>query len=56
MGPRRLELVRTTGILALKVPALPTVDYDSYQWLSAPPDVMRDDLTWYVDGSRLNGK
>ena len=56
VGPERLRMLRTTGFLALKLPALPQANYDSFDWLTEPPDMLRTDVRWYIDGSMMNAR
>ena len=56
VGQRSMRILRTNGMLAVKVPARPWVDYDSFQWLSSPPPADDQTLVWYIDGSAQNPK
>ena len=40
----------------MKVPRTEQPQYDAFQWLSDPPDTADPTLTWYIDGSLVNGK
>jgi hypothetical protein len=55
LTPHRLLLLRTRGLLTVAVPRRPVVDVEQVRWLTAPPDVTRDDLCWYTDGSLVDG-
>ena len=39
IGAKRLRLLQDTGMLAIKLPALPDRDYDTFQWGLAPQEV-----------------
>ena len=52
----RKKILKTAGLLALKVPAPPPRKWDSFNWLSGEPDTMRTDLRWFIDGSFINGR
>ena len=54
IGEARLKVLRTTGLLALKVPGLGSRRYDTFQWGLEPSDDLPCDVTWFIDGSRLN--
>ena len=48
-------LLDTRGLFVLKVNKPRRPEYDSFRWLSEPPDTTDDNLRWYVDGSLVNG-
>jgi hypothetical protein len=51
---RRL-LLRTRGLLALKVVVPPAVRHDTFEWLRAPPpDGDSGTWVWYIDGSLVD--
>ena len=54
IGARRTRLLCEHGLLTVAVPSRAWRKYDTFQWISQPPDVCRDDLVWYVDGSGFN--
>jgi hypothetical protein len=54
IGPRRTQLLNEHGLLTVAVPKKPWRKYDTFQWISEPPDQCRGDLVWYVDGSGYN--
>ena len=51
-----MELLKSTGLLTIKVPKLEPLEKDTFRWYSNAPDVTRSDLTWVLDGSALNSK
>jgi len=52
----RRKLANTRGLLVLRV-GVPTGPLNAeFKWLRAPPDVIPDDATWYIDGSMLGGR
>ena len=53
IGEHRLGTLRTTGLLALKLPAKQAKRYDTIQWGKQLPEGYTGDVTWYVDGSQL---
>ena len=54
IGPVRSELLATTGLLTLRLPALPPRLLDTLHWGVKPPDDLPMEVTWYIDGSRMN--
>ena len=54
MGTQRLNKLRTTGLLALRVPKLEPIEVDTFRWHSEEPDLSRSDATWVIDGSAFN--
>ena len=56
IGVDRLSKLRNTGLLAIKVPNLEPLQKDTFRWLSEPPGVTRNDLTWVIDGSAMNAR
>ena len=54
IGQERLELVRTTGLLTVRLPAMPTRRTDTLHWGVVPGDDLPEEVTWYIDGSMLN--
>ena len=52
-GEKRLKLLRTTGLLSIKVPALRSRHHDTLRWGVAPGDDLPSDATWFIDGSML---
>ena len=55
LSTQRRALLDTRGLFVLKVKKPRRPEYDSFQWLSEPPDTTDDSLRWYVDGSLVNG-
>ena len=53
IGQHRLDTLRTTGLLALKLPAKQAKCYDTLQWGKRVPDDHGGRVTWYIDGSQL---
>ena len=51
-----MQVLKTTGMLAIKVPQLKPRLYDTLHWGVRPPDNMPGDVTWYIDGSMVNPK
>jgi hypothetical protein len=52
----RANAVKTRAVLTVSIPiAEPQVQTNGWQWVSDPPDVNADDLTWVIDGSKYNG-
>ena len=51
IGERRTDLLRTRGLLAISVPRPPRQQETTIHWFTDAPDVTRDDLVWYTDGS-----
>ena len=47
----REEVMRTRGILALRLPSPVVVDEPQIRWRTDPPDVTRTDVTLVIDGS-----
>ena len=56
LNERRKHILRTTGLLAVKLPAPSRTAFDTFNWGSAPFDHSRSDVTWFIDGSMLNPK
>ena len=56
LDPKRRNLLDIRGFFVLKVPKPPSPCFDTFEWLSEPPDVTDATLTWYIDGSLVNGK
>ena len=54
IGSRRTQLLEEHGLLTVAVPKRAWRKFDTYQWISKPPDPCRRDLVWYVDGSGFN--
>ena len=54
IGARRLHILRTTGLLTLRFPALEDRNFDSFNWVEGPPDTSRTDVRWFIDGSQIN--
>ena len=53
IGESRMGTLRTTGLLALKLPAKQTKRYDTLQWGKQLPEGYEGQVTWYIDGSQL---
>ena len=51
LGPTRRAILRKTGLAALRLPRATQQTDGWFSWTSAPPDVCREDLRWYTDGS-----
>ncbi len=49
-GPR-CELLRTRGLLVVKVRVPSRPGGDSFRWLLQPPDHLTPEAVWYIDGS-----
>ena len=56
IGTKRAQLLAEHGLLTLAVPKRAWRKYDTFKWLSTPPDTTRNDLVWYVDGSGYNNR
>ena len=54
IGADRRELLATTGLLTVRLPALSSTRYDTWQWGLRPADELPDDVVWYIDGSVMN--
>ena len=52
----RRNLLDTRGLFVLRVPKPAPPRCDTFQWLSDAPDTTDSTLTWYIDGSLVNGK
>jgi len=53
LSEERANAVKTRAVLTVSIPiAEPQVQTSGWQWVSDPPDVNADDLTWVIDGSR----
>ena len=55
LSDERRMLLDTRGLFTLRVKKPRRPEYDSFRWLSHPPDVTDPSLRWYVDGSLVNG-
>ena len=56
LNAERKRILKSNGLLALKVPARKARRGDSFTWSAGPPDVTRGDCKWYIDGSMINGR
>ena len=56
LGTDRARLLRTRALLAISVPRLPVNECPCITWVTDEPDVTRNDLQWYTDGSVLNAR
>ncbi len=55
LSPQRRRLLMTRALLVIKVVVPPAINFDTFQWLRAPPtNVDGSGWTWYVDGSMLD--
>ena len=54
IGEDRLRLLRTTGLLAIKLPASPSRQHNTLQWGLQPDGNHHEGVTWYVDGSQMH--
>ena len=54
IGERRRQILRTTGLLAIKLPTPSRNEFDTFKWGSAPFDHSREDVRWFIDGSMLS--
>ena len=52
----RLHLLRTRALLAIRVPAPVVTDDTMVRWRSDVPDLTRDDLVFYTDGSLMHSR
>ena len=55
IGPDRCRLLRTRGLLALRLPKPPAERAEWFTWQLDPPEDMGL-CTWYIDGSMLDGE
>ena len=56
LARERARLLRTRGLLVLRVPAPPLTWTECFSWILAPPENEDAHLfTWYLDGSMLDG-
>ena len=55
LTPKRRELLDTRGLFAIKLRKPSEPQYDTFSWLSQPPDTTDTTLRWYIDGSMVNG-
>ena len=55
IGEYRANLLRTRGLLALRIPRPPQQVETGIKWFTDPPDHTRNDLRWYTDGSMKFG-
>ena len=55
LSDKRRQLLDTRGLFAMRVSKPRGPKYDSFKWLSLPPDTADPTLRWYVDGSLVNG-
>ena len=53
IGADRLQTLRTSGLMALKLPARASRKVDTMQWGKELIEEGRGDITWYIDGSQL---
>ena len=56
LGDTRQRLLRTRGMLSVRISKWPTLEVPRIRWLTSYPDVTSDRAQWFVDGSLLNGK
>ena len=42
--------MRTRGLLVMRMPSPPRVPCTQLCWISDPPDLIRTDLRWFIDG------
>lgn len=58
LGPHRLRLLQTRGMLVLRIPVQRPKQEGDFFWLLQPSldDPAIDAAVWYFDGSMLNGK
>jgi hypothetical protein len=56
LGAERLHLLRTRALLAVRVPAPVVTDDIMIRWKSEVPDLTRDDLVFYTDGSLMHSR
>ena len=54
IGERRRQLLRTTGLLTIRLPSMEPRKYDTLRWGLKPTADFPDDVVWYIDGSMLN--
>ena len=54
IGERGNNILKTKGLVCVKVPAYKRFPNGTFSWLSEAPDVSRTDLVWYTDGSTSN--
>jgi len=57
VGSSRVQLLRTRGLLTLRLPAPPSHE-EWFRWLVSPADgeFVDDEVVWYLDGSLLDGE
>ena len=51
LGRKRGELMKVHGLAVLRMPSPISSVEGSFRWHGVEPDVTRDDLRWYTDGS-----
>ena len=56
IGTQRLELLRTRGLLVLRIPVPIPVQEVAMKWYTDPPDFTRTDLRVFIDGSVMYGQ
>ena len=49
-----MQLLQTTGLLTVKLPALPPKQFDTLKWGLEPGPDFPDDARWFIDGSMMN--
>ena len=53
IGPKRMCLLQTTGLMTLRLPKLDNKAYDTLYWGVKPPQSMPNDVRWFIDGSQF---
>ena len=53
ISQQRMDILKTTGLLTLRLPTIPNRAHDTLHWGQPPPQMIPPGTRWFIDGSQL---